>query len=272
MQLNSLNRILEPLENTEKMPALFMGHGVPMNAIQDNPYTRGWQKMTKNIPTPNAIIIISAHWETAGGTKVYAGEKPKMIYDMYGFPKALYEVQYPAKGNPELAKEINLKIPDISTTHEWGLDHGAWSVLVKMYPGATIPCFQLSLNKTRDMQWHYDLGKQLSFLRKKGVLILCSGNINHNLRELRSLNQPTPDWAVEFENKLLEIIADKNHQPLINYNQLGNYAKTSINSAEHFMPLLYALALQEKDDKITYANHDVEDNFVGRMMRCIKVG
>ena len=271
-ELKSLNRILDTQGETSKMPVLFMGHGNPMNAIEENAYTRGWRKMVQEIPTPSSILIISAHWETSGTSKVYAGSKPKMIYDMYGFPKELYEVKYPAMGKPDLANKISTRIPEIKQTEEWGLDHGAWSVLVKMYPEATIPCFQLSLNKTRDMQWHYDLGKQLAFLRKRGVLILCSGNINHNLGEIRSVNQPAPDWALEFDNKFTEIVRNRNHKLLINYNELGNYARMSVNSGEHFIPVLYALALQEKDEEITYTNHNIENTIFGAMMRCIRVG
>jgi len=271
-ELEALNKIIETNSETRKMPVLFMGHGNPMNAIEENAYTKGWREMVKDIPTPSSILIISAHWETSGGPKVYAGTKPKMIYDMYGFPKELYEVKYAVMGKPDLANEISIQIPEISPTEEWGLDHGAWSVLVKMYPEATIPCFQLSLNKTRDMQWHYDLGKQLEFLRKRGVLILCSGNLNHNLREIRSVNQPAPDWALEFDNKFTEIIRNRNHKQLINYSELGNYARMSVNSAEHFIPVLYALALQEKDDEISYANHNIDNTIFGAMMRCIKVG
>jgi 4,5-DOPA dioxygenase extradiol len=167
--LRDMSENVEKMTGTEKMPVLFMGHGNPMNAIEENSYTRGWREMVHDIPKPRAILIISAHWETTGGTKVYAGEKPKMIYDMYGFPENLYQVDYPAPGDPELARSISEEISQIAPTHQWGLDHGAWSVLIKMFPDASIPCFQLSLNRTRNLQWHYELGKELAFLRKKGV-------------------------------------------------------------------------------------------------------
>lgn len=151
-------------EDGNLMPVLFMGHGSPMNAIENNEFTEGWKSLMKDIPTPKAILVISAHWESSG-TKILAVDKPKLIYDMYGFPEELYQVKYPAPGAPELAKDIkeNVTFTEIGLDHEWGLDHGAWSVLVHMYPDASIPCFQLSLNNTRDMQWHYDLSKELLF-------------------------------------------------------------------------------------------------------------
>lgn len=272
LPLKALNHVLGPLDSTPKMPVLFMGHGSPMNAIEENPYTNGWRKMVKDLPTPSAILIISAHWETAGGTKVFAGEKPKMIYDMYGFPQNLYQVKYPSAGSPELAQEISATISEIAPTHEWGLDHGAWSVLVKMFPDASIPCFQLSLNRTRDLQWHYDLAKQLAFLRRKGVLILGSGNIVHNLRYLRIFNQPAPDWALSFDHTVTEAIKKGDHQPLIQYHKLGTAAQISVNSAEHYIPLLYTLALQEKGEPVTFSNHDIEETLLGVSMRCVRVG
>ncbi len=228
--------------------------------------------MVEDIPTPKAILVVSAHWETAAGTQIFAGEKPKMIYDMYGFPKKLYEVQYPSPGDPALAFDIAKKVANISTTVDWGLDHGAWSVLGKMYPEAKIPCFQLSLNRTRDLQWHYDLAKELAFLRSKGVLILGSGNINHNLRYLMARESSPRDWAIEFDQVVTQSIADRNHEPLINYQRLGNFAKISVNSAEHYIPLLYILALQEENDAVTYTNHDIENTTMGLAMRCVRVG
>jgi len=256
------------------MPVLFMGHGNPMNAVEDNAYTRGWAAITKDIPTPKAILIVSAHWETQGITKVFAGQKPKMIYDMYGFPRNLYEVDYPAAGSPELAQSIADSISNarIAPTHDWGLDHGAWSVLVKMYPNATIPCFQMSLNKTRDMQAHYDLAKELSFLRDRGVLIVGSGNIVHNLRYMRQFNQVAPDWAKDFDHHVQTMIDDRNHQPLIQYEKFGQSALISVNSAEHYIPMLYALALQEQNEEITYFNHDLGNSLIDVSMRCLRVG
>ncbi len=253
---------------------LFLGHGSPMNAVQDNAYTRGWAELAKGIPRPKAILVISAHWETSGGTKVYAGVKPKMIYDMYGFPQNLYQVDYPCPGSPELAEEIASKVDfdNVAPTHDWGLDHGAWSVLVKMFPDADIPCFQMSLNRTRDMQWHYEMGKQLAFLRKKGVLILSSGNIVHNLRYAMYFSGTAPDWAIEFDEKTKEAMESRDHLAIIKYERFGKAGSIAVNSAEHYIPLLYALALQEEDDMISFSNHNIADTLEGRMMRCVRIG
>ena len=253
------------------MPALFLGHGSPMNAVEDNEYTRGWAELAKEIPTPKAIVIVSAHWETQG-TKVFAGEKPPMIYDMYGFPQNLYEVKYPAPGSPELAEQISASIHNIAPTHDWGLDHGAWSVLVKMFPEASIPCFQLSLNKTRDFQWHYELATQLKFLRKKGVLVLGSGNIIHNLRAAMMGDPSAFEWSQEFDELVATKILDGDHKSLVNVFKLGRPAELSVNSAEHYIPLLYTLALREKDEPIEFSNHSFSGSLPGISMRCLRVG
>lgn len=255
------------------MPVLFMGHGSPMNGVEDNKYTRGWAEITHDLPTPKAILIISAHWETKG-TQVFAGEKPKMIYDMYGFPQPLYEVKYPAPGSPDLAQEISetIQYASVETTHEWGLDHGAWSVLTKMFPDATIPCFQMSLNKTRNLRWHYELGKELAFLRERGVLILGSGNIVHNLRYMRQMNQPAADWALEFDAYVEKMINEGNHKALIDYQDFGQAGLISVNSAEHYIPLLYTLAVQDKNEPVSYFNEDLGGNLMDVFMRCVRIG
>lgn len=266
--LNSLS------EKTAVMPVLFMGHGSPMNAVEDNNYTKAWGNITKDIPTPKAILIISAHWETQRETKIYAGTKPKMIYDMYGFPKNLYEVNYSSPGSPELAAQISktIKHTSIAPTHDWGLDHGAWSVLVKMYPEATIPCFQMSLNNTRDLQWHYELGKELSFLRERGVLIVGSGNIVHNLSYMHEFYNPAPDWALTFDQHVADCIASGDYQQLVDYKKFGKAATISVNSAEHYIPMLYTLALQRKNETISYFNESKSGSLLDVSMRCIKVG
>jgi len=256
-----------------RMPVLFMGHGNPMNAIEDNIFTQGWRNMVRDIPKPKAILCISAHWETRG-TKVMANTKPRMVYDMYGFPQKLYEVKYPAPGSPEMAQEVatKIKFTSVELNNDWGFDHGTWSVLTHAFPDADIPCFQLSLNKTRDMQWHYDLAGELSFLRKKGVLIVGSGNIVHNLSNFKALFEESPEWALEFDAKSAELIEKGDHQALINYKQLGKAAMLSVNSAEHYIPMLYTLALQQNDEKITFFNHGVHDNLMATGMRCLKLG
>ncbi len=260
-------------EDGNLMPVLFMGHGSPMNAIENNEFTEGWKSLMKDIPTPKAVLVVSAHWETSG-TKILAVDKPKLIYDMYGFPQELYQVKYPADGAPDLAKEIkeNVSFTEIGLDHEWGLDHGAWSILVHMYPDASVPCFQLSLNQTRDMKWHYDLAKELAFLRKRGVLIVSSGNIVHNLRYMRYMYEKPFDWAVEFDTKTEELMNSGDHTSLINYKSLGTSAEIAVNSAEHYIPLLYSLALQQKNETITYANHNSKDTLIGSFMRSLRIG
>jgi 4,5-DOPA dioxygenase extradiol len=265
------NMALNRLSMEKTMPVLFMGHGNPMNAISDNETTRNWYKITEKIPKPKAILCISAHWETKG-TKVTAMHRPRLIYDMYGFPEALYKVKYDCPGHPELAGEMisDVNFTNVTPDLDWGLDHGAWSLLVKMYPEADIPCFQMSLNRTRDMKWHYELGKQLSFLRKKGVLIIGSGNIVHNLQMAQFGRSEPYEWALEFDQAVKEAIIDRNHEKLIDYDKMGKSALLSVNSAEHYIPMLYALALQDKEDGVVQFNERID--FGSGSMRCIKIG
>lgn len=258
-------------ENGVVMPVLFMGHGNPMNAIEENEYTKGWREIVKGIPTPKAIMCVSAHWETKG-TKVTAVEKPKMIYDMYGFPDELYRVKYDCPGAPEYAEEVTqiVKKTNVMKDLDWGLDHGTWSVLVKMYPNADIPCFQLSIDHSRDMQYHYDLAKELQGLRKKGVLIVGSGNIVHNLRYARFGEVQPYDWALEFDEKVKEWINNDQHDLLIHYQKYGKAAELSVNSAEHYIPLLYVLATKNNNDSILQTNEAIA--FGSGSMRCVKIG
>ena len=257
----------------DSMPVLFLGHGSPMNAIEDNQYTRGWKDLVKDIPTPKAIVCISAHWETRG-TKVTAMQNPRMIYDMSGFPQKLYEVVYNAPGNPELAKEIinTIQNPTIEEDHKWGFDHGTWSVLTHAFPNADIPLIQLSLDRTRDLKYHYNLGKQLAFLREKGVLIVGSGNIVHNLPMIFQTGDRPADWAFEFDNYIEKSILNASHSAIINYSQFGKAAELSVNSAEHFIPLLYILACQKNKDAIVFANTGITNSLLGIGMRCVKIG
>lgn len=244
-----------------------------MNGIEDNKYTRGWAEITSDIPVPKAILIISAHWETTG-TKIFAGEKVPMIYDMYGFPEPLYDFQYPAPGSPVLAREIadTVQVAQVTPTHEWGLDHGAWSVLTRIYPEAIIPCFQMSLDRTRDLQIHYDLAAELAFLRDRGVLILASGNIVHNLRYMSQMHLPASDWALAFDAHVEEKILNQDRKALIAYEKFGEPGLISVNSAEHYIPLLYTLALQGKNEAISFFNHDIGVTNMELMMRCVKIG
>lgn len=238
------------------MPLLFVGHGNPMNAIEENEFSRGWQMIGKALPQPQAILCVSAHWETPG-TFVTAMEKPQTIHDFYGFPQKLYAVQYPAPGNPALAQQTKeiVKKAAVELDKNWGLDHGCWSVVKRLYPHADVPVLQLSLDHFKTPQWHYELAKDLAVLRKKGVLIIGSGNMVHNLR---MVNWQSPDsqydWAEESNAKFKEFILNGNHQELINYPALGRAARLSIPTPEHYLPMLYVLGLKEDNEEVKFFN------------------
>lgn len=249
----------EAWQRSERMPVLFVGHGNPMNAIEDNAFSRGWREVAKALPRPRAILCVSAHWET-WGTLVTAMEQPRTIHDFGGFPRALFEAQYPTPGSLWLAQEARDTAPKaISLDRDWGLDHGCWSVLKQMYPQADVPVVQLSLDYTLQAQAHYDLARQLSPLREKGVLILGSGNMVHNLRRIvlqgSDFNQPFGlDWALEASALLKRLIDARDHAALIDYRALGPAAQLAIPTPEHYLPLLYALALQRASETVTYFN------------------
>jgi 4,5-DOPA dioxygenase extradiol len=258
MKMNKLNMINGFKSNTEKMPVLFLGHGSPMNAIEENEFVKGFKKTGKEIPKPNAILCISAHWETRG-TFLTAMENPPTIHDFGGFPQALFEVQYPAPGNPELANDTKDLITktEAGLDYNWGLDHGAWSVIKHLYPDADIPVVEMSLDYYQGPQYHYDLAKELSPLRNKGVLIVGSGNIVHNLGMVAWDKLDTIygfDWAIEAIEKMKKFILNDDHQSLINYKLQGKAFSLSIPTPEHFLPLLYALALKDKNESITIFN------------------
>lgn len=259
MKLNELNKITSPFSSTAKMPVLFLGHGSPMNAIEENEFVTGFRNVGKQIAKPNAILCISAHWETKG-TFVTAMQNPPTIHDFGGFPKALFEVQYPAPGSPELANETKdaVKKTDVGLDDKWGLDHGAWSVIKHLYPDADVPVVQMSLDYYQTPQYHYELAKELASLREKGVLIIGSGNMVHNLRMLawNKLNEDEYgfDWALEASDKMKKFILNDDHQSLINYQSQGKPFELAIPSPEHYLPLLYVLALKEQNEKITLFN------------------
>jgi 4,5-DOPA dioxygenase extradiol len=259
MALNEINKMTAHLNSTDKMPVLFVGHGSPMNAIEENEFVEGWRNIGKTLPKPSAILCVSAHWETRG-TYVTTMEKPMTIHDFGGFPKALYEVQYPASGSPELANETKeiVSKTNIGLDEKWGLDHGAWSVIKHLYPKADVPVIEMSLDYFQTPQYHYDLAKELAPLRNKGVLIIGSGNMVHNLGmvawdKLHS-GEYGYDWALEASDKMKHYILNGNHQALINYKSHGKAFDLAIPTAEHYFPLLYALALKEKNEKITLFN------------------
>ena len=235
------------------MPVLFIGHGSPMNGIEHNQFSNTWAQLAKEIPVPTAILVVSAHW-LSRGTKITAMDFPETIHDFGGFPKELYDVEYPAPGNPALAKETAslLKSVDVELAHDWGLDHGAWTVVRNMYPDAKIPVLQLSIDYTKGPRFHYDLAKELSSLRSKGVLIMGSGNMVHNLK-LVSFDKIDSefgfDWAVEMNEVFKKHIINHSHSALINYEKLGSAAKLAVPTPDHYYPLLYSLGLQGKNEE-----------------------
>lgn len=260
LAMTSFDKLGELFEEQDSiMPVLFMGHGSPMNAIESNIFSQKWAALGKEIGQPKAVLCISAHW-LSSGTHVTAMENPKTIHDFGGFPKALFDVQYPAPGDPVLASELvkMVKKTQVGLNHDWGLDHGTWSIVRQMYPDAKVPVLQMSIDYSQPMQYHYDLAKELSGLRKKGVLIIGSGNMIHNLGMVAwdKLNDDNYgyDWAIEFNELLKKNITDKNHAALINYPALGKAAFLAIPSPDHYIPMLYALALQDSQDQISLFN------------------
>lgn len=262
MNLNDIQNISDQFTKTERMPVLFLGHGSPMNAIEENQFVRGFREISKKIPTPNAILCISAHWFTKG-TFVTSGEIQKTIHDFYGFPPELFAVQYPAKGNPELAKEtVELLSPNpVIETDSWGLDHGAWSVIRHLYPEANIPVIQMSIDYTKSAQYHFELAEKLSKLRDKGILIIGSGNIIHNLRliDWRNINTVGAgwDWAIEARAKTNEWILDGNYQNLINFEKQGTALQNAVPTPDHYLPLIYTLGLKKKTEEISLFNDEL---------------
>lgn len=259
MKLKELEIITHDLIPTEKMPVLFLGHGSPMNAIEENEFVTGFRNIGKGITKPTAILVISAHWETRG-TFVTAMVKPRTIHDFGGFPKALFDVDYPAPGSPELANETKsiIKKTQVGLDEKWGLDHGAWSVVKHLYPNADVPVIQMSIDYMQGAQYHYELAKELASLRKKGVLIVGSGNMVHNLGMVAwdKLNADSfgYDWAIEANEKMKKYIVEDNHQPLINFKSQGKVFDLAIPSPEHYLPLIYSLALKESNEKVTIFN------------------
>ncbi len=257
MTLNDLKNLNQSKNSQGIMPLLFVGHGSPMNAIEENEFVKGWRNQAETIfPRPTAILCISAHWETRG-TFVTAMPQPQTIHDFGGFPCELYQVQYPAPGSPELAKEVQQLITGspVSFDDKWGLDHGCWSVVKHLYPKADIPVVQLSINYLMSPRHHYELARELAILRHKGILIIGSGNIVHNLRML-NWNQPTEgyDWAIEANEKVKSLIQQNDHPSLIDFSSLGKAVNLAIPTSEHFLPLLYILGLKGENESVSFFN------------------
>jgi len=255
-----------------RMPVLFVGHGSPMNAVTDSRWSRGWAEVAARLPRPEAILCVSAHWQTPG-VMATAMERPPTIHDFYGFPDELHRKVYPAPGSPELAgmlPRLVQKAP-VALDQAWGLDHGTWSVLCRMWPGAEIPVIQLSLDQRRDAAWHYELGRELRPLRDRGVLLMGSGNIVHNLRRLdRGLPDGGSDWAVEFDARVAALIDAGDHRGAIEYDRLGRAAALSVPTNEHYLPLLYALAARDAADPVAYFNAGL--TMGGISMRSLVIG
>lgn len=257
------------MEST-RMPALFVGHGSPMNAIEDNEFSQAWTEAASTLPLPKAILCVSAHWETQG-TQVTAMDKPRTIHDFYGFPRPLFEKEYPAPGVPDLAQLIShtIKISEVKPDQSWGLDHGTWSVLCRMYPRADIPVVQLSSDRRSETPHHYQLGKQLRELREQGILIVGSGNIVHNLRVM-VWEEAAFDWAVDYDARVKRWILEGDHDPIIHYEKQGSAAALSVNTAEHYLPLLYVLGLKEEHEPVSFFAEKVWGGSLS--MRCVRVG
>ncbi|MEO6883411.1 MAG: 4,5-DOPA dioxygenase extradiol [Bacteroidia bacterium] len=259
MTLKSLNNLTKSFGNSDKTPVLFLGHGSPMNAIEENEFVSGFRKLGSELIKPNAILCISAHWETKG-TFVTAMQHPKTIHDFGGFPKKLFEVQYPALGSPELAKQTKEIITKttVGLDENWGLDHGAWSVLKHLYPKADVPVIEMSIDYSQPAQYHFELAKQLSVLRNKGVLIIGSGNMVHNLRLVawdKLEGQPFAyDWAIEASEKMKTYMLKDDFEKLIHFQSQGKAFELAIPTPEHYLPLIYALALKEKNEELTFFN------------------
>jgi 4,5-DOPA dioxygenase extradiol len=258
--LSGLKRFTDELPSDDTlMPVLFIGHGSPMNGIENNAFSQQWAKTASEINPPKAIIVISAHWLT-NGTYITAMDKPKTIHDFGGFPDELFAVQYPAPGDPLLAQETRALIQstNVGLDHDWGLDHGAWTVVRKMYPDASIPVLQLSIDYSKPAAYHYALAKELAALRKKGVLIIGSGNMIHNLRMVAWDKMEVPnygyDWAIEMHELFRKKITDGDHQALINYESLSKSARLAIPTPDHYFPLMYILGLQEKNEAPVFFN------------------
>lgn len=257
--LKGLEAMSETLPATDPMPVFFFGHGSPMNAIEQNEFSEEWQRIGRNLPPPAAILCISAHWLTRG-TFVTAMEKPRTIHDFGGFPEALFAVEYPAPGSPALAAETAALLPDLhpGLDQEWGLDHGCWSVVRHLYPDAGVPVVQLSIDYSQPAQYHYDLARRLAALRRKGILIIGSGNMVHNLGLIAwdKLTQPgyAFDWATEANEKMKEWIKAGDHNPLIAYRSQGKAFELAIPTPDHYFPMIYALALQERQEDVSFFN------------------
>ena len=255
------------------MPTIFFGHGNPLNAMRENEWTEGWKRIGQSIPRPKAIVCVSAHWYLPG-TGVTAMQTPRTIHDFGGFPRALYTIEYPAPGDPELADRLRgmLEPVEVRLDQEWGLDHGTWSVLVHVFPEADVPVIQLGIDETRPARWHYELGKRLAPLRDEGVLVIGSGNLVHNLHAYSWGGHPADpfDWAIRFEAAAREMMASGDVDPLVDYESMGRDAMLSVPTPEHFLPLLYILGAAEPGETVSFPVEGIDGGSVS--MLSVQVG
>lgn len=256
-----------------RLPAVFFGHGNPMNALSDNTYTRAWRALGAALPRPRAILAVSAHWYLPG-THVTAMDRPRTIHDFGGFPKELFQVQYPAPGDPALAARVRALLSPlpVGLDLEWGLDHGTWSVLAHVYPEADVPVVQLSIDETKPGAFHYELGRRLLPLRDEGVLIVGSGNLVHNLHAYAWGRHPVEpfDWATRFEEQARQLLLSGDQTPLVAYESLGRDALLSVPTPEHYLPLLYVIALRERGEGVTFPVEGVDGGSIS--MLSVRVG
>lgn len=256
----------------QRMPALFIGHGSPMNVVQKNDFTHSLADLAEAVPKPEAILVVSAHWLTRG-TYITDSDRPRQIYDFYGFPEELYRISYQPKGAAPFSKQILdvLNPEGVLPDSSWGLDHASWAVLKHMYPKADVPVVELSLDMGKDEEYHYRLGAKLRQLRNSGILVMGSGNVVHNLRMMHYAESAEPyPWAVTFEQQVKDCVLEKDHKILISYLQLGQPARLSVPTRDHYLPLLYTLALQEEDETASILYQGIQHGSVS--MLCFSVG
>lgn len=271
-----MERNFSQLENnkpSERLPVVFIGHGNPMNALWDNDFTRSLQRLGKDLPRPQTILCISAHWMTEG-TWITSAPHPRTIHDFFGFPQELFDIQYPSPGQPEMAEHILTSVqgPRIHPDPDmWGIDHGTWAVLKHMYPQADIPVLQLSLYMSKSPDYHYELGKLLRQFRSQGVLIIGSGNIVHNLNVLIRSEFPKPyDWAIEFDEWVKNQLESRSYRTLVNQAHSTQAGKLSIPSWDHWYPLLYTLGASDNKDELTFSYEGIDNGSIS--MRCFTLG
>ncbi len=273
MDLKNIHTLLNDLPATETLPTVFIGHGSPANVLAHNEFTQSLASLGTSLPVPQAILVVSAHWITKG-TFVSVSKKPETIYDFYGFPEEMYKITYPAPGASEWAKKIPSLVQHtkVEIDEKMGLDHGAWTVLRHMYPKANVPVFQLSIDMSKPMEYHYQIGRELRGLRKRGVLILGSGNIVHNLRlvDWRGEDVNAFDWAIEFDEFVKKNLNAGNHQPLLKYDQQGSSARQAVPTNDHYIPMIYILGLQEKNEDLQFTFEGFQ--YASVSMRCFKIG